>query len=292
MSTPDASRISRRTIATGAAWSAPAIAVTMAAPYAAASPATLAIVTASLPVSYVNEPLTVPLAATGGTSPYTWSLLGGQVPPGTVLAPTGEISGSPTAVGQFTATVAVADQGGATANTDVVANVGTDRTAAAAQMLSLINDRRTSIGLAPLTPTTTLNAIATNWAEHLASTGSSLVHQSPLPAGVRGENLSATCSSTPVTSSAVTVGSGLTNRWLAEKYSYAEWYALNQTDPAAARDMYMGTGAYAAFGASGHRINIENPNFTTIGVGLAYSASGSACGSSYPYGYYGAAEFG
>jgi len=35
------------------------------------------------------------LAATGGSAPYTWSIDGGSLPPGVMLAPDGTLSGSP-----------------------------------------------------------------------------------------------------------------------------------------------------------------------------------------------------
>jgi hypothetical protein len=62
------------------------------------APAALVITTTTLPDGVVNTPYTAALAATGGTSPYTWSLMSGTLPAGLSLdAPTGAISGTPTA---------------------------------------------------------------------------------------------------------------------------------------------------------------------------------------------------
>src|SRR5437763_12446563 len=47
------------------------------------------------------------LSATGGGSTRTWSLTGGQLPPGLTLAGNGQISGTPTAPGTFSFTVKV-----------------------------------------------------------------------------------------------------------------------------------------------------------------------------------------
>ncbi|BCU78540.1 DUF3500 domain-containing protein [Luteolibacter sp. LG18] len=49
------------------------------------------------------------LAASSGTSPYTWSLASGSVPTGTTLSSAGTLSGTPTAAGTFTFTAKVTD---------------------------------------------------------------------------------------------------------------------------------------------------------------------------------------
>jgi putative Ig domain-containing protein len=59
------------------------------------------------------------LIADGGTAPYTWAIVGGALPPGLALAPSGAdaglISGTPTAAGKFLFTATVTDSVGATA---------------------------------------------------------------------------------------------------------------------------------------------------------------------------------
>ena len=49
------------------------------------------------------------LEASGGTSPYTWSIVSGTLPAGLTLAPTGVISGTPTGTGTSSFTVRVTD---------------------------------------------------------------------------------------------------------------------------------------------------------------------------------------
>jgi Putative Ig domain len=52
----------------------------------------------------------IPLVATGGSAPYSWHLVDGQLPPGLKLHPhKGEISGTPTTPGEYRFTIAVAD---------------------------------------------------------------------------------------------------------------------------------------------------------------------------------------
>jgi uncharacterized protein YkwD len=274
----------RRQVTKGAAWAAPVLLASTAAPVLAASPA-VSITTTTLPVGYVGEAYSAPLAATGGSGTYTWAA---WTAPGTTLGhTTGIISGVPTAAGPHPVDVTVMS-GSVNSSADLTMHVGVDRTAAAAEMLRLINARRASIGAPLMSIDPALNPGITSWVEGLAADGSGLVHQNPLPPGVYAENLSATCSTAPVVSTPVDVGASLTNGWLDEPHSYTEYKALlDAGQTAQAQAMYHGTGAYAGVGASGHRINLENPSYSRIGIGLAYGVNGSACGSSYPYGYWG-----
>ena len=63
-----------------------------------------------LPNGVVNVAYTATLTASGGTSPYTWSIAGGSLPSGLTLnAGSGAITGTPTATGTFSFTVQVRD---------------------------------------------------------------------------------------------------------------------------------------------------------------------------------------
>lgn len=74
-----------------------------------ASPIPL-ITTSSLPTATPNSSYNTTLAATGGVTPYTWSVISGTLPPGLALYPTtGLISGTATATGTWSFTVQVAD---------------------------------------------------------------------------------------------------------------------------------------------------------------------------------------
>ena len=74
--------------------------------------APLQITTSSLPGSQVGTSYQALVAATGGTQPYTWSIVSGSFPPGLNLDVTrGQISGTPSATGSYSFAVQVSDSG-------------------------------------------------------------------------------------------------------------------------------------------------------------------------------------
>ena len=79
-------------------------------------PPILAIATTSLPTGTVGKAYSATLAATGGASPFIWSIVTGTLPAGLALAPsTGAISGTPTGSGTSSFTVQVKDANSQTA---------------------------------------------------------------------------------------------------------------------------------------------------------------------------------
>ena len=78
-----------------------------------------------LPAAMVGVSYSVTLAATGGTTPYRWSLTSGSLPPGLSLASTtGVISGTPTAAGSYNFTVQVTDNAQVTGSKAFALTVG------------------------------------------------------------------------------------------------------------------------------------------------------------------------
>jgi Putative Ig domain len=69
----------------------------------------LSVTTSSVPNGTVGSAYSATLQASGGTSPYSWSLSGGSLPAGLTLATSGVISGAPTATGTSSFTAIVTD---------------------------------------------------------------------------------------------------------------------------------------------------------------------------------------
>ena len=75
----------------------------------AAPTPTLAITTASIANGKVNTTYSSTLGASGGKTPYTWSMASGSLPSGVTLSPAGVISGMPKASGTYTIMSKVTD---------------------------------------------------------------------------------------------------------------------------------------------------------------------------------------
>jgi hypothetical protein len=69
----------------------------------------VSITSASLPHGLVGNPYQKQLAATGGSQPYNWRLIGGQLPSGLSLSSGGVINGIPSQPGTYYATIQVRD---------------------------------------------------------------------------------------------------------------------------------------------------------------------------------------
>ena len=68
--------------------------------------------TSPLPAGAEGAMYSQGLTASGGAMPYVWSLSGGALPPGVILAADGSIAGIPTSAGNFEFSAKVADSQG------------------------------------------------------------------------------------------------------------------------------------------------------------------------------------
>ncbi|HEV8432104.1 MAG TPA: putative Ig domain-containing protein [Thermoanaerobaculia bacterium] len=72
----------------------------------------IAISPASLPGGNVSSPYSQTITATGGTPPYTFTVVSGTLPPGLILASGGVLSGTPATVGTYCFDAGAADSAG------------------------------------------------------------------------------------------------------------------------------------------------------------------------------------
>ena len=110
--------ISAGGIATGVAAGTTTISATLSGVSGSTSltvAAPLSITTTSLAGGKIGVAYSATVAATGGVTPYNWSVSAGTLPAGLTLASTGAITGTPTASGTSSFTVQVTDAGGRTA---------------------------------------------------------------------------------------------------------------------------------------------------------------------------------
>jgi len=75
----------------------------------AITPPTVVIGTTTLANATQNVPYTASISASGGTAPYSYTIVSGALPSGMTLAPTGSLAGTPTAPGTSSFTVRVTD---------------------------------------------------------------------------------------------------------------------------------------------------------------------------------------
>jgi hypothetical protein len=95
------------------------------APVLVAPVGSLGLAPTNLPDAVVGTAYDQTLQTTGGTPPYTFSVHSGALPTGLALAPTGAVSGVPTAAGDFAFSVDATDANGCTATASYTLGVAT-----------------------------------------------------------------------------------------------------------------------------------------------------------------------
>nr|WP_193725440.1 putative Ig domain-containing protein [Xanthomonas campestris] len=111
----------------------------------------------TLPPAVRGTPYSQVLTATGGVAPYTYSLASGTLPAGLTLASNGVLSGTPTAEGSTSFTIAVADAGNATATQAYTFTVSTAAPVAVADTAATMSDAAVTV---PVTTNDTGNITA------------------------------------------------------------------------------------------------------------------------------------
>jgi hypothetical protein len=145
----------------------------------------LIITTTSLPSGTVGTSYSASLTASGGKTPYSWSIVQNQLPPGLVLAAkSGSISGTPTEPADFTFTVEVTDARGNTASAVLTISIVSSQSTVAANPTSLSFSNVT---------------VGTSATQNLAITVSGSANVTFSQVTVSGAGFSATSPSLPLT---------------------------------------------------------------------------------------------
>src|SRR5437588_4361290 len=114
----------------------------------------LQLTSSQLPGGTVASTYSATLSASGGTSPYSWSVSSGTLPTGLSLSSSGTLSGTPTVAGAFPLTVAVKDAASGSASANLSINVVT----AAAPTVSISSPANG----ATVSGTTTVSGVASD----------------------------------------------------------------------------------------------------------------------------------
>ncbi|WP_256244599.1 autotransporter domain-containing protein [Pseudomonas sp. PH1b] len=88
------------------------------------SPPTLVMTATALGNGTVGSAFNASLSTSGGTAPYSYSLLSGSLPSGVTLSSSGVFSGTPSSAGTYSFTVRVTDANGATGSTAYSTSIG------------------------------------------------------------------------------------------------------------------------------------------------------------------------
>jgi len=106
----------------------------------------LTLLPSALPTGAVGVPYDQPFTATGGTAPYTFSVVG-ALPPGLAFSAAGVLSGTPTAAGASTFSIRVDDAGAHSSTLQYTVQVLAPPQAAPTNCVATINDAK-SVALA------------------------------------------------------------------------------------------------------------------------------------------------
>jgi hypothetical protein len=218
----------------------------------------LVITTTSLPSGQVGAAYSATLSATGGTTPYSWSLTSGMLPAGLSLnATTGVIAGIPTAVASATPlTFTVTDA----------------ESPAQTKSISLPLTSTGSLGSTLAITTTSLPSgqVGSAYSATLAATGGTTPYSWKLTSGTRpaGLSLNAATGTIAGTPTAVASASPLT------------FTVTDSESPAQAKSITL---PLTITGSAGTPLAITTTSLPSGQMGSAYSATLAATGGTIPY---------
>jgi Domain of unknown function (DUF4082)/Putative Ig domain len=128
--------------------------------YTSTASAGLQVTTAQLPGGTVSSAYGATLSATGGSAPYTWSLLSGALPAGLSLSTAGTVSGTPTLAGSFPFTVQVKDAAGQSASASLAIAVNSNTLGAGCTLYASPSGSASNSGRSASAPKTFSGAAA------------------------------------------------------------------------------------------------------------------------------------
>src|SRR5208282_1966731 len=180
------------------------------------APATLMLVATASSTTQVGQFYRQTNAASGGTTPYTYSVSAGTLPAGTTLnVTTGTVSGTPTTAGAFSYTIKATDSGRPTPQTATQASSGTitpatltlTATPAATTQVGQAYSQ-TNVASGGTTPYTYTVSVGTLPAGTTLNTSIGTVSGTPTTAGAFSYAIKATDSGSPTAQTATQVSSG------------------------------------------------------------------------------------
>ncbi|NBS79023.1 hypothetical protein EBS57_04250 [bacterium] len=126
------------------------------------------------------------LLATGGTAPYSWSVITGTLPAGLTLSPAGVLSGTPTMAGTATFTVQAKDSVAAIATRAFTLTVASSTTPVTPPVTPPVTLPTLAVGDATLTLSASTGTVTTSG--YLSASGNQIVDAAGNPVRITGVN--------------------------------------------------------------------------------------------------------
>jgi hypothetical protein len=215
---------------------------------------TIALTPTTLPAGTVDGAYNASVSASGGTSPYTYTVTSGSLPAGLTLSSAGTLSGTPTSGGSFSFTITATD-----------ASTGTGPYTGAQAYTLMVNAPTVSITPATLPDAT----IAAAYNQSVVASGGTSPYTYAVTSGSLPTGL--TLSSGGTLSGTPTAGGTFS-------------FTITATDASTGTGPYTGAQAYSVT-VNAPTIGITPTTLPNAAVASAYNQSVSASGGTGPYTY-------